>query len=113
MPTEQQASVKAPAAGQSERVGIGLAALTDEMRNQLGVGASTAGVVVAEVKPGSKAAESSLRQGVVILGFGTDKVATPNEAVSKIHEAQAGHKKVMPVLVLRDGNTLYLALEVA
>ena len=61
-----------------------MAPLTAETRNALGLDAGIKGVVVAEVKPGSKAADSGLQQGDVILGFGSDKVGTPKEAVSKI-----------------------------
>jgi len=113
MPQEKLADAGMPAAGKGEQVGIGLAPLTAEARSELGLDASTKGVVVAEVKPGSKAEESGLQQGDIILGFGSDKVGTPKEAVSKIREAQAAHKKVMPVLVMRDGTTMYLALQIA
>jgi len=113
MPAERLAAADKPAEGEGPQVGVGLAPLTAEARNALGLDLAVKGVVVAEVKPGSKAAESGLQQGDVILGFGSDTVATPKEAVSKIREAQATHKKSLPVLVMRDGNTMYLALQIA
>jgi serine protease Do len=71
------------------------------------------GAVVAEVKPGSKAADSGLQQGDVIVGIGNASITTPTEAVSKIHEAQATHEKSVPVLVMRSGSPMYLALQIA
>ena len=113
MPTDKLAAADAPTDAKGPQVGVSLAPLTAEARGELGLDAATKGVVVAGVKPGSKAAESGLQQGDIILGFGSDKVATPKEAVSKIREAQATHKKSLPVLVMRDGTTMYLALQIA
>jgi len=110
---EHLAANDKPAEGEGPQVGVGLAPLTADARDKLGLDATVKGVVVAEVKPGSKAADSGLQQGDIILGFGSDKVATPKEAVSKIREAQATHKKSLPVLVMRDGTTMYLALQIA
>ena len=113
MPAEHLAAADGPSDAKGPQVGVALAPLTAEVRSELGLDAATKGVVVAEVKPGSKAADSGLQQGDIILGFGSDKVATPKEAVSKIREAQATHKKSLPVLVMRDGTTMYLALQIA
>ena len=113
MPAEHVAAADTPSDAKGPQVGVSLAPLTAETRNALGLDAAVKGVVVAEVKPGSKAADSGLQQGDVILGFGSDKVGTPKEAVSKIREAQATHKKSVPVLVMRDGTTMYLALQIA
>ena len=113
MPAEHVAAADGPADAKGPQVGVSLAPLTADVRNELGLDAAVKGVVVAAVKPGSKAADSGLQQGDVILGFGSDKVGTPKEAVSKIREAQATHKKSLPVLVMRDGTTMYLALQIA
>jgi hypothetical protein len=49
----------------------------------------------------------------VVVGIGSANVTTPKEAVSKIREAQAMHKKSVPVLIMRNGSTMYLALQIA
>jgi serine protease Do len=113
MPAEHLAAAAAPSDAKGPQVGVSLAPLTADTRDALGLDAAVKGVVVAAVKPGSKAADSGLQQGDIILGFGGDKVATPKEAVSKIREAQATHKKSLPILVMRDGTTMYLALQIA
>ena len=46
------------------------------------------------------------------FSVGTANVTTPKEAVSKIREAQTTHKKSVPVLIMRNGSTMYLALQI-
>jgi hypothetical protein len=40
-------------------------------------------------------------------------VTTPSEAASQIHAAERAKKDAVPLLVLRDGSTYYLALQLA
>lgn len=65
------------------------------------------------MKPESKAANSGLQQGDVIVGIGSANITTPKEAVLKIRKAQTTHKKSVPVLIMRNGSTMYLALQIA
>jgi serine protease Do len=113
MPVETVAAADAPADAKGAQVGMALMPLNAETRSELGLDAEATGAVVAEVKPGSKAADSGVQQGDVIVGIGSASVTTPKEAVSKIHEAQATHKKSVPVLVMRNGSTMYLVLQIA
>jgi len=94
-------------------VGMALAPLTPESRDQLGLNPAVKGVLVAKVTPNSHAAESGVQQGDVIVRVGTDAVTTPDEAVAKIHAAQKEKKEAVPLLVSRDGTTYYLALQLA
>jgi len=92
-------------------VGMALAPLTPKDRDDLGLDGTVKGVVVAKVTPGSRAAESGVRSGDVIVRIGEQAVTTPAEAASSIHEAQNQKKEAVPLLVMRDGATYYLALE--
>ncbi|HEY7992307.1 MAG TPA: DegQ family serine endoprotease [Stellaceae bacterium] len=94
-----------------ERVGMALAPLSRETREQLGLDPSANGVVVANVQPGSRADESGLQEGDVIQRVGDESVTTPSEAVAKIHQAERDKKEAVPLLVTRNGNTYYLALQ--
>jgi serine protease Do len=94
-------------------VGMALATLSPEARDALGLDSDTKGVVVSRVTPNSRAAESGVHAGDVIVRVGNDPVTTPNQAASKIHEAQKAKKEAVPLLVMRDGTTYYLALELA
>jgi serine protease Do len=94
-------------------VGMTLAPLTPEARSQLGLKSGVDGVVVAEVKPDSRAAESGIEAGDVILRVGSAEVKTPDAAAARIHAAQKEKKEAVPLLVNRDGTSYYLALQLA
>ena len=100
--------------GQSKiPVGLSLAPLSNQARSQLGLDETAKGVVVANVTPESRAAESGLEPGDVIVKVGGDAVKTPAEAASRIHDAEKAKKDAVPLLVTRQGRTYYLALQLA
>jgi serine protease Do len=94
-------------------VGLSLAPLSNDTRSQFGLDDGTKGVVVQNVVPDSRAAESGLQPGDVIVKVGNEAVTTPAEAASHIHAAEKAKKDAVPLLVMRDGNTYYLALQLA
>jgi serine protease Do len=95
----------------SAPVGMAFAPLTEDTQSQLGLNASVKGVVVARVQPGSRADESGVQPGDVIVRVGSDPVTSPAEAAAKIHAAEHDKKDAIPLLVMRDGTTYYLALQ--
>jgi serine protease Do len=105
---EQHASADKPGEGP---IGLALAPLSPENRDQLGLDESVQGVVVERVAPDSRAAESGVHPGDVIVKIGTESVRTPAQAVKSIEAAQHDKKEAVPLLVMRDGNTYYLALQ--
>jgi len=105
---EKTAAAETPHGGE---VGVALAPLNEQARDALGVDASVKGVVVAEVKPGSPAAESGLQANDIITRIGQDQVASPAAAAAKIRAAEQAHKGSIPLLVMRDGSPQYLALQ--
>ena len=92
-------------------VGMALAALSGNERSALGIDPSVKGVVVAEVAPGSRAAESGIRPGDVIVRVSGTAVSTPKAVANRIHEAEHAKKEAIPLLVSRNGTTYYIALE--
>jgi serine protease Do len=111
LPSEKTASAED---GQPKNpVGLSLAPLSNQARSQLGLDDTAKGVVVANVTPDSRAAESGLEPGDVIVKVGGDAVKTPAEAASRIHEAENAKKDAVPLLVTRQGRTYYLALQLA
>ena len=92
-------------------VGMAFAPLTQDEQEQLGLNASVKGVVVAQVMPGSRAEASGVQPGDVIVRVGSDAVGSPAEAASKIRAAEHDKKDAVPLLVMRDGATYYLALQ--
>ncbi len=95
----------------SSPVGLALAPLNEDTREQLGLNPSTEGVVVAQVMPGSRADDSGVQSGDVIVRIGSKPVTTPADAATKIHAAERDKKEAVPLLVMRNGSTYYLALQ--
>ncbi len=93
-------------------IGLALAPLSPQLRDRLSLPAGARGAVVAEVKPGSPAEASGLRQGDVVMGVGTKAVTSPEEAVGAIRQStQAGH--TVALRVMRDGHTAFVAVNPA
>jgi serine protease Do len=113
----QQPSTEQAAAQQEKssepRVGLALEKLTPDLRDQLGLTASVSGVYVADVTAGSPAEESGMRSGDVIVRVSNEAVTTPSQAAAAIHGAEQEKKPAVPLLVMRDGNTYYVALQLA
>ena len=93
--------------------GLLLGRLTPEDRSALGLGAGRGGVVIEQVAPDSPAGESGLRSGDVILRIGEEEVSSPDQAKSVIRAAQRDKKEAVSLLVLRDGTTYYVGLQLA
>ena len=87
--------------------------LTDDDRGQLGLDSSVKGVVVGQVDEDSPAAKSGVQAGDVIVRVGNDKVTTPSQAAEDIATAQQAKKEAIPLLVMREGTTYYLGLQLA
>jgi serine protease Do len=92
-------------------VGLALAPFDQNEHQQLGLAPGVNGVVVARVTPGSRADESGVQAGDVIVRVGSEAVTTPAEASARIHAAEHDKKEAVPLLVMRDGTTYYLALQ--
>lgn len=100
-------------ADEEGKVGLALAPLTPELRNRLGLETGSKGVVVAEVASDSKAEDSGVRPGDVIVDVAGRKVGSPAQAIEAIKAAQHEHKEAVTLLVMRNGTTYYLALQLA
>ncbi len=111
-PVDQTAAAS-DADGGEAKVGLSLAPLNPELRGRLGLDNAAKGVVVSEVAPGSKAEDSGVRPGDMIVGIAGKPVATPSQAVAAIKAAQHDKKEAVPLLVNRAGTTYYLALQLA
>jgi serine protease Do len=97
-----------PAVG--ELLGLSLAPITDEARQTHALGAHTRGVAVTDVVPSSPAEEAGLMAGDVILELDGSSVATPEDAVRRLHQAVASRRKPILVLVDRDGERQFIAM---
>jgi serine protease Do len=92
-------------------IGLALAPLSQDNRGELGLDDTVQGAVVARVAPDSRAAESGVQAGDVIERVGTMSVHNPQDVVKLIKAAQKDKKEAVPLLVMRNGTTYYLALQ--
>ncbi len=103
----------APEDGQPEgsngSIGVALAALTPDLRQQLGLDDSVHGVVVHGVSAGSAADQAGIHPGDIILGVGSQLVSSPREAVTAVHAALK-HDQSVALRILRDGHDAFVAV---
>jgi serine protease Do len=119
---EQQASVpekekEKPAAPTKEQkiesLGLSLAPVSQELRDQYEIGAEVKGVVITAVQEGGNAADKGLKPGDVIVEVGQEEVASPDQVAGMIEKAkQAGRKSVL-LLVERSGDLRFVAVPIA
>ncbi|WP_424813524.1 DegQ family serine endoprotease [Roseococcus sp. YIM B11640] len=93
-------------------VGVGLAPLNDQVRQQLNLPESVrGGAVIASIRPDSPAAEAGLREGDVIVGVGNREVADVNQAVSAIRDAGRQPGSALALRIVREGQSAYIAVQ--
>ncbi|MCI1768508.1 MAG: PDZ domain-containing protein, partial [Acetobacter peroxydans] len=92
-----------------QHLGVSLVPLTQQMRQQLGLGADVHGVVVSDVEPGSAADQAGVRPGDVIQAVGGVNVDTPKAVVVAVHLALAAKKPVL-LRIMREGQSLFVAV---
>jgi serine protease Do len=96
-------------AGGQGRIGVALAPLVPEQRDQLNLPPDAKGAVIAQVEPGSPADQAGLRQGDLVVGVGGNAVASPEQAVHDIRGALQGNKPVA-LRIVRDGHARFVAV---
>ncbi len=95
-------------AGGNGSIGVGLTALTPDLRQQLGVDDSTHGAVVRTVKPGSPAEQAGIQPGDILVGVGNKMVSGPKDAVDAVHAAL--RKGDVALRIVRNGQMLFVAV---
>ncbi|MGA2842777.1 MAG: Do family serine endopeptidase [Steroidobacteraceae bacterium] len=75
-------------------------------------GAGEHGVVIIEIDPSGRAAESGLQRGDVILDVGRRAVNTPAEVRKMVEEARSQSKKAVLLRVQRGDTTIFVAVPI-
>jgi serine protease Do len=98
-------------ASPSSALGLRLAPLTDELRQQLHIGKSVKGVVVVNVTDGSPLAEFGLQRGDVIVTIDQEPATSAKQVTDRLTEAKnAKSDKNVLILLNRRGVNQYVAL---
>ncbi len=95
-------------AGNNGSIGVSLAALTPDLRQQLGVDGSVHGVVVRSVRSGSPADAAGIHAGDIIVAVGNRLVANPRDAADAVHAALA--KGNVALRILHNGQMAFVAV---
>jgi serine protease Do len=108
LPAERERAQAGPSgeSGQA-RLGISAQELTPSIARQLGLPSGTTGVLVADVQPGSVAAEAGLRRGDVIQEVNR----RPVRSVTDFQRAVSGAGDPVLLLINRGGSTIYVTIE--
>ena len=91
-------------------MGLTLAPLDDEMRENLELGGDVEGLAVMDVDPTSEAYEKGLRAGDVITEAGQDNVASLGDFETRLQDARDAGRKSILLLVRRGGDPRFVAL---
>ena len=113
LPNEQTASNGKPGHDErSGRIGLALAPLSPELRDQLSVPDGTKGAVIQNVQPGSPADTAGLQPGDLIVGVGTHAVGSPAEAAKAMKTALGGNDHSLALRVIRNGQPVFVGVTV-
>ncbi|MBB3659585.1 serine protease Do [Rhizobium sp. BK650] len=94
-------------------IGIGLADLTPDMREQLDLPRSVNGAVVANVNPDKSAAAAGIQPGDIIVSVNDKPVHNARDVKTAVADAgKAGRKSVL-LLIERGGNKTFVAVPFA
>jgi len=104
-----------PEPTESEQGGLGLnlAPLDKNTREQLGLASTTNGAVVTGVKPDSPAEQRGIQNGDLIVRIDSTKVENPSDAAEAVRKATKAGKKAVLVQINRDGNTALIPVPLA
>jgi len=91
-------------------LGITIAVLNPELREQLGLDEDATGLVVKDVAEDSDAFEKGLRAGDLVVEAGQNKVEGVADLEERIEEAREGGRKSLLMLIRRQGDPRFLAL---
>ncbi len=94
---------------QQQGVGLALAPITPDVRDQLNLPASTRGAVVAQVQPDSPAAQAGLQSGDVVVGVGDKSVDSASDAAGAIRAATRSGQPVA-LRIMRNGQSIFVAV---
>ncbi|WP_191059839.1 DegQ family serine endoprotease [Geminicoccus harenae] len=114
MPVDQQvAQAETAAPAEQPRLGLALAPLTDEARQELGVPANVEGALVRDVMGGSPAEEKGIAQGDVIVSVGSEQVDGPQKVIDAVRGAAEDGASSVRLLVARGDAQRWVAVPFA
>jgi len=97
----------------SARIGIYLAELTPEAREQYDIPKDSDGVLITDVEKGSPAEKAGISAGSLINMVGQAQVGTPGEVVTRVKEAARNKRPSVLLLLEKSGEKRFIAVKFA
>ena len=109
---KDKANAESESTGESGGLGLNLAPLDKNTRQELGLAAGVNGAVVSGVKPGSAAEEQGITNGDVITRVDSTPIQSPGDVAEAVKKANGAHKKAVLVHLNRGGTTALVAVPI-
>jgi S1-C subfamily serine protease len=109
LPSDERASNGGREGNDPSGYGLSVQPITPEIAGELQLDKGTKGVVVAGVRPDSRAAEAGLEEGDVIQQVNGKTIETPNQLRGALDSASKDRPALL--LVRRDGRRLFLTMD--
>jgi serine protease Do len=94
-----------------ELLGLSIAPLTDELRNQFSIGRTVEGVIITDVEPNSPAARKNVKPGDVIVEVTQEKVKQPRDVLARLEAVKkSGRRTVLLLLSDSKGELRFVAV---
>jgi serine protease Do len=90
------------------KLGISFDDVTPDVRRELRLGPDVRGVYVANVAPGSRAADAGLRPGDVIVQVNRKNIRNAQQFIREVKKTQSG--RLLGLLVKRQGGEVYIGM---
>ncbi len=95
-----------------QAMGLGLAAVTPDVRRTYNLDASVQGVLITKVDPESDAADKGLQPGEVLISVSNRTVHTPQDVEKSVAAAASSGRKSVLLLVAGDGGSRFIAVDI-
>jgi serine protease Do len=109
-PATEEEESESTESNASEKLGVKVGSLTDEIRNRLDLDRGTKGVVVLDIRSGSQAAREGIKEYDVIREVNRKRVSSPKEFERAMRSVKAGDSVLF--LLEREGRTFFVAFKV-
>ena len=109
---DPQSGAPAGVSATGKAMGLGLSALTPEVRRAYNVDDGVQGVLVTQVDPDSNAAEQGLQPGDVVVSVRNKAVHNPQDIEKSVAAAKSAGLKSVLLLVSTDGTSHFVAVPI-
>ncbi len=93
-------------------LGMEIRPLNAELAGELGLAGDAAGLVVTRVEPGGAAERGGIEAGDILLHVGREAVESVQQVRDLLEEARARNAQSVVILIEREGDPRYMALEI-